>query len=160
MTRNGSKPSPHVFSLNGVTLHCADVMTLYELWQSPVVIVSDGPYGVGGFDGDPPTPEGLANWYEPHIRAWSAKATPLTTLWFWNTEIGWANVHPVLVKHGWTYRNCHVWDKGIAHIAGNANTQSLRKFPVVTEVCVQYVKEATFEIDGRQLVLSPPLGRQ
>ncbi|HLF28000.1 MAG TPA: site-specific DNA-methyltransferase [Anaerolineae bacterium] len=153
MTRNGSKPSPHVFSLNGVTLHCADVMTLYELWQSPVVIVSDGPYGVGGFDGDPPTPEGLANWYEPHIRAWSAKATPLTTLWFWNTEIGWANVHPVLVKHGWTYRNCHVWDKGIAHIAGNANTQSLRKFPVVTEVCVQYVKEATFEIDGRQLTM-------
>ena len=46
---------------------------------------------------------------------------------------------------GWEYRCCHIWDKGIAHIAGNANTKTLRKFPVVTEVCVQYVKKTFFE---------------
>lgn len=119
-------------------------MTFYEGWESPVVIVADGPYGVGGFPGDPPTVARLAAWYEPHVAAWSQKATPLTTLWFWNTELGWANVHPVLEKYGWEYRNCHTWDKGIAHIAGNANTKSLRKYPVVTEVCVQYVKAARF----------------
>jgi site-specific DNA-methyltransferase (adenine-specific) len=49
-----------------------------------------------------------------------------------------------LVKHGWEYRCAHIWDKGIAHIAGNANTKSLRKLPVVSEVCVQYVRKAEF----------------
>ena len=75
---------------------------------------------------------------------------PETTLWFWNTEIGWANVHPVLVKHGWEYRACHVWDKGIGHIAGNANSKTLRRFPVVTEVCVQYVRKVTVKSDGTE----------
>lgn len=62
-------------------------------------------------------------------------------MWFWNSELGWATVHPLLVGNGWKFVNCHIWNKGIAHIAGNANTKTLRKFPVVTEVCVQYVRE-------------------
>jgi site-specific DNA-methyltransferase (adenine-specific) len=134
-------------------LYHADVMHLYWSWEKPVVIISDGPYGISGFPGDPPTPEELPEWYEPHIMAWSERAVPLTTLWFWNTEIGWANVHPLLVKYGWRYVNCHIWDKGISHIAGNSNTRTLRKFPVVTEACVQYVKEARFEVDGRYLTM-------
>ncbi len=40
------------------------------------------------------------------------------------------------------------WDKDLSHIAGNANSQTLRKFPVVTEVCVQYVKAARFGFIG------------
>ncbi len=48
----------------------------------------------------------------------------------------------MLSKYGWTYVNANIWDKGISHIAGNSNTQTLREFPVVTEICVQYVKEA------------------
>ena len=65
----------------------------YDAWPSPTVIVSDGAYGVSGFPGDPPTPEGLADWYAPHVAAWSRRALPSTTLWFWGTEIGWATVH-------------------------------------------------------------------
>ena len=38
----------------------------------------------------------------------------------------------------------HIWDKGLSHVAGNANSKTLRKFPVTTEVCVQYVKQARF----------------
>lgn len=34
-----------------------------------------------------------------------------------------------------------MWDKGIAHIAGNVNSKTIRRFPVVTEVCAQYVRE-------------------
>jgi site-specific DNA-methyltransferase (adenine-specific) len=34
-------------------------------------------------------------------------------------------------------------------VAGNANTQTLRKFPVVTEVCVHYVKTPIFHVDGK-----------
>lgn len=125
-----------------------DALDHYDAWPRPTVIVSDGAYGVSGFPGDPPTPEGLAAWYEPHVAAWSRRALPSTTLWFWNTEIGWATVHPLLARHGWEFRGCHVWDKGIAHVAGNANSKTLRKFPVVTEVCVQYVREVQLEAGG------------
>ena len=44
--------------------------------------------------------------------AWSRRASPQTTLWFWNTELGWATVHPLLLAQGWEFRNCHIWDKG------------------------------------------------
>jgi site-specific DNA-methyltransferase (adenine-specific) len=137
---------------NNAAIHFDDVRNLYAAWPAPACIVSDGPYGVAGFPGDPPTPQGLPDWYLPHIRMWSERATPETTLWFWNTEIGWATVHPMLAAHGWEYRSCHIWDKGAGHVAGNANSLTLRKFPVVTEVCVQYVKPARFKLqDGREL---------
>ena len=136
---------------NKIKIFHGDAMTFYNKWESPMIIISDGPYGINGFHGDPPTHEGLGEWYEPHIKKWSEKATPQTTLWFWNTEVGWATVHPVLVKYGWRYRNCHVWDKGIGHIAGNVNGKSIRKLPVVTEVCVQYTKDPFFEVDDKRL---------
>ncbi|HET6383869.1 MAG TPA: DNA methyltransferase [Armatimonadota bacterium] len=132
----------------GVTVFRGDSMQFYDQWETPVVIISDGPYGVGGFRGDPPNSHDLAAWYAPHVATWSKRATPQTTLWFWNTELGWATVHPVLLRHGWTYRCCHIWNKGVGHIAGNANSKSLRKFPVVTEVCAQYVREPEFGAGG------------
>ena len=122
--------------------------TLYQDWPTPTCIVSDGPYGLSGFPGDLPTVEQLADWYRPHVEAWAAAATPQTTLWFWNSEIGWATVHPILINLGWEYRSCHIWDKGLGHVAGNANTRTLRKFPVITEVCAQYVKRAQFPGPG------------
>lgn len=139
------------YERDGVYVVLGDALEQYDCWPAPVAISVDGPYGVSGFPGDPPTPEGLAVWYEPHVRKWSEKATPLTTLWFWNTEVGWANVHPVLARYGWTYRGASVWDKGIGHIAGNVNTAVIRRLPVVTELCVHYIKEANFELKGRSL---------
>ncbi len=132
----------------------ADARTRYALWPAPTVIVSDGAYGVAGFPGDPPTAAGLAEWYAPHVAAWAEHALPETTLWFWGTEVGWATVHPVMAGHGWEYRACHVWDKGIAHVAGNVNGKTIRRFPVVTEVCVQYVRTVRLPTsDGRTLPL-------
>lgn len=125
-----------------------DCLEFYGLWESPTVIISDGPYGLAGFPGDPPTPDFLPSWYEKHIQAWSNYATPQTTLWFWNTEHSWAKVHPILEENGWDYISCHIWDKGVEHIAGNANSKTLRRLPVVTELCVQYVKRADFKING------------
>ena len=127
-------------------LCCGDVINFYDQWPDPIVIMSDGPYGVSGYDGDLSSANGLAEWYEPHIKIWSQRASPLTTLWFWNTELGWAETHPVLKENGWVYRCCNIWDKGMAHVAGNVNTQTLRKFPIVSEVCVQYVREPKFRI--------------
>lgn len=126
-----------------------DSLRFYEDWQAPACIVSDGAYGVLGFEGDTSDHIEMPQWYEPHVAAWSKKATPRTVLWFWNSEIGWAAVHPVLERHGWRYVNANIWDKGIGHIAGNVNTAKIRRFPVVSEVCVQYVFEA--KIDGKVL---------
>ena len=130
-----------VFSDNNLELHHASALDVYGEWETPTVILSDGAYGVGGFPGDPKTPSELADWYLPHIKAWTEAASSRTTLWFWNTEIGWASTHPVMEDHGWKYVSCNIWDKGISHVAGNSNTQTLRHFPKVTEVCVQYVRE-------------------
>ena len=118
--------------------------TLYAGWPTPTCIVADGPYGLSGFPGDLPTADGLAEWYRPHVEAWTRRSTPQTTLWFWNSELGWATVHSLLAEYGWEYRSCHIWNKGIGHVAGNSNTRTLRKFPVITEVCAQYVKMAEF----------------
>ena len=134
-----------------IHLFCGDSINFYETWKTPTVIVSDGPYGVNGFPGDLLTNKGLDSWYEPHVKKWSELSTPLTTLWFWNTELGWATVHPILEKYGWKYVSCCIWDKGMSHVAGNTNTKTIRHLPVVTEVCVQYVKTPTFKVNGNDL---------
>jgi hypothetical protein len=157
----GGEPTPGCrFEREGVAIHFQRVEELYETWPTPTCIISDGPYGVSGFPGDHPKAEPLAAWYEPHVEAWSRRATPQTTLWFWNTELGWATVHPVLAAHGWEYRCCNIWDKGLGHVAGNANTKTLRKFPVVTEVCVHYVKAAMLVVDGESVSLRDWLRRE
>lgn len=136
--------------IGSTRIYNCDVMDVYDEWESPTVIVSDGAYGVNGFDNDPSTPKDLKEWYEPHVQEWSRMATPETTLWFWNTEQGWAEVHPLLEENNWEYRGANIWNKGIQHISGNSNTQKIRKFPQVTEMCVQYVKKPVFEIDGTE----------
>lgn len=142
-------PTRKRWSKRGVNLYFGDSQEWYPKWDTPTVIVSDGGYGVLGFEGDTSDHLGLPDWYEPHVKAWAEFSTPQTTLWFWNSEIGWAAVHPILEKYGWRYQNCNVWNKTKAHIAGNINTAKIRRFPVVTEVCVQYVLEA--KVDGLTL---------
>lgn len=136
------EPEADTWTNGPVHLHYGDSLLRYAQWEPPTVIVSDGGYGVLGFDGDTSDHLDLPAWYEPHVAAWSRAALPSTTLWFWNSEIGWAAVHPVLERHGWRYVNCNIWNKGKGHIAGNVNTSKIRRFPVVTEVCVQYEMEA------------------
>jgi len=126
------------------TLHPGPAQAVYGDWPPPDLIVSDGAYGVGGFPGDPRTPDKLEDWYAEHVAAWSKRAHPATTLWFWNTEIGWATVHPLLAREGWEYVQTIFWDKGIGHIAGNVNGDTIRRLPTVTEVCVFYRRKLTF----------------
>jgi site-specific DNA-methyltransferase (adenine-specific) len=135
------------------TVSLGDAVHAYPAWDAPTVIVADGPYGLGSFPGDPFLPDGLAAWYEPHAKAWYEHALPSATLWFWNSEQGWANCHATLEACGWEFRNCHIWDKGMAHVAGNCNTQTLRKYPVVTEVCAQYTRKNRLMSGGKSLPL-------
>ncbi|HZO21709.1 MAG TPA: DNA methyltransferase [Steroidobacteraceae bacterium] len=133
----------------GMEVSFGDSALLCAGWPAPVCIVSDGGYGVLGFEGDTSDHLDLPQWYEAHVAAWALRATPQTTLWFWNSEIGWAAVHPLLERYGWRYVSANLWSKGRAHIAGNVNTGRIRRFPVVTEICVQYVFEA--KVDGLAL---------
>jgi site-specific DNA-methyltransferase (adenine-specific) len=135
-------PSP------GYLLHRGDALDAYAGWPAPAAIISDGAYGVRGFHGDTIGAEGLPGWYRPHVEAWSRYATPATTLWFWNTELGWATVHPLLAASGWDYVQLITWDKGTAHIAGNVNGRTIRRFPVVTEVCAFYQRR--LELSGAE----------
>jgi len=137
VTLNG-KPRFKSWKDSKVAVSLGDSLKFYAKWKRPTVIISDGGYGVLGFDGDTSDHLGLPEWYESHIREWAKAATPRTSLWFWNSEIGWAAVHPILEKYGWRYVNANIWNKGKGHIAGNVNTAKIRRFPVVTEVCVQY----------------------
>lgn len=134
------------------SLYHGNVSEIYETWPSPDLIISDGAYGVRGFHGDTDDTSGLVEWYKPHILAWTKAAKPSTSLWFWNTEVGWATVHPILLANGWEYVQLAVWDKGLAHIAGNVNGKTIRQLPVVTEVAALYRKKIYLKTgDGQTL---------
>lgn len=124
-------------------LYSGNVLDVYASWPTPTTIISDGAYGVRGFNGDTSDASSLVDWYRPHIEAWTRAATPATTLWFWGTEVGWATVHAELNRQGWDYVQTVVWDKGVAHIAGNVNGKTIRRIPVVTEICVLYQRRFT-----------------
>ncbi|MBU9569691.1 DNA methyltransferase [Burkholderia multivorans] len=158
MTRNKrlniARADDQTLRLGPASLYMGDAMQVYDQWLPPTVIISDGPYGLGKFPGEPVTPDGLADWYAPHVAAWARHAQPFTTLWFWNSEIGWAKTHPALEMHGWQYEETVIWDKGIAHIAGNVNSKTIRGLPVVTEVAVRYTRKATLPtLEGKQIPL-------
>lgn len=133
------------------SLYEGDVQNAYSDWPSPSCIISDGAYGVRGFNGDTTDEEGLIDWYRPHIEKWSRYSHPGTALWFWGTEVGWASVHPELKRQGWDYIQTVIWDKGVGHIAGNVNGKTIRQFPVVTEVCVLYQRRFEVSVDDNVL---------
>lgn len=152
---------PRRTEIGEAVVELSDALYCYERWEEPTAIIVDGPYGVAGFPGDPATPHGLADWYAPHVAAWARHAGPATTLWFWGTELSWATVHPVLVLQGWEYRTAHIWDKGVGHIAGNVNGNTIRRFPVVTEVCAQYTRKVELRTgDGLLLPMKEWLRRE
>lgn len=152
--RTGPARSSETVRLGQASIIHDDALNAYEGWLPPTCIISDGPYGLGKFPGEAVTPDSLAEWYAPHAAAWARLAEPFTTLWFWNSEIGWAKAHPALDMHGWQYEETVVWDKGIAHIAGNVNSRTIRGLPVVTELAVRYTRKVTLATeDGARLPL-------
>lgn len=133
-------------------LYHSDAQNLYDSWPGARCIVADGPYGLGKFPNEPKSVSELPEWYAPHIAAWSKFSQTDCTLWFWNTELGWATVHPLLEQHGWQYEELCIWDKGIAHIAGNVNSKTIRGMPVVTEVAARYTKKNRLKLPTGELV--------
>jgi DNA modification methylase len=117
------------------TLHRGDALAAYPRWPSPAAIISDGAYGIDAETaGDTLDGQELTRWYRPHITAWSAAARPDTTLWVWNTEIGFALAHSEFERLGWDYVQTIIWDKGTRGHVGWPGA----KFRVVTECCTVY----------------------
>lgn len=144
-----------------IVLENRDSLECYELWPAPTVIFVDGPYGIGGFPGDPKDTKMLPKTYAPHIAAWSKYAKPNTTLWFWGTELGWARMHELLEVNGWNYEQTFIWDKGIGHVAGNVNSKTIRQAPVVTEICVRYTKQMSIITeDGKRVSIQSWLRKE
>ena len=133
-------------------LELGDAMDFYSSWPAPTVIISDGAYGIAGFDGDAPNAQELPAWYERHIAAWSARAGGSTTLWFWGTELGWACVHPALAAAGWLYRGAQIWDKGPERLSLIGPEASAGRFPAVSELVAHYVRA------GGDPKWHPPIG--
>lgn len=130
------------------SLHKGNTADAYKTWEAPDLIICDGPYALGKtsqslskrfFKEDVQPVTNLKTWYEPHIKAWNDSRKNKTILLFFGSELSWAEVHPLLIKNQWQYVRCCIWNKGVAHIAGNINTSTINQFPCVTEVCVMYI---------------------
>lgn len=48
-------PDSEAAERDGIRIYRGDVSRQYSKWPSPTVIISDGPYGLASFPGDPPT---------------------------------------------------------------------------------------------------------
>ena len=57
-----TEPQNGVYKNDYVQLHYGDTLNCYESWPSPTVIVSDGGYGVLGFEGDTTDHLSLPEW--------------------------------------------------------------------------------------------------
>lgn len=143
-----------VNTFGSVSIEQADAIDCYDRWPAPTMIHVDGPYGIGGYPGDPTEYAALPDLYFSHVAAWSKAALPQTTLWFWGTELGWATMHPMLDSAGWEYQELCIWNKGKSHVAGKVNSKTVRGVPVVTEVCARYTKRTKLKDSvGRELSL-------
>ena len=52
-------------------------------------------------------------------------------------------MHPLSEANGREYVQLVTWDKGLSHIAGNVNGNTIRHFPVVTEVSALHRRRLT-----------------
>lgn len=105
--------------------------------------ILDGPYGMGKADWDRiPRGGSLVDLYSDHLADVGRVCAASASLYLWNTAEGWAELHPVVLAAGWTFRSLIVWDKGDGFMAGKCDVNGLRTWYDVTEVCGFYQREA------------------
>lgn len=55
--------------LGSASITHGDSLKACDGWLALACIISDGPYGLGKYPGEPNTPDGLAEFYAPHAAA-------------------------------------------------------------------------------------------
>ena len=134
-------------ALTGSEVYEADARLVAQTLPAESVTCSilDGPYGMGKAEWDR-VPRGglLGDLYTGHLDDVGRLSAPSASLYLWNTSAGWAELHPLILARGWTFRSLIVWDKVI-----NPSTlgwRSMKSWGDQTEVCGVYtIGEPTFE---------------
>lgn len=117
-----------------------------DLSPGYTLAIVDGPYAMGMAAWDRMKLDELADWYRPHLAQVSALCAASASVYVWNTAVGWARLDPVMREMGWTFRALITWDKGPGAMAGKIDTESMRTWFDVTEVCGFYQREPS-EVD-------------
>jgi len=126
-----------------------DVYPLLED-ESVSLVLCDGPYAMGQAGWDEMELDELAEWYRPHIKAWGRVCCKSATSYVWGTSASWAQIHPVMLEAGWTFRVLIVWVKPFVQSL-KSDAETLRLFPDVTEVCGMYQREESYLAPGTHL---------
>lgn len=131
-----------VFNRHGVQVYRGDARKVAQLQEesSFTLAIVDGPYAMGKADWDAMTTPELPEWYRPHLMDIDRLCADSASLYLWNTEEGWATLHPLLLELGWRFRSLIVWDKTVQYLAGKG-VEALRSWPPVTEVCGFYQRD-------------------
>ena len=135
-------------TLTGPIYH-ARAEEVYPLLPDAVCAMAhvDGPYAMGKAAWDRQGISGLVEWYEPHVEEWSRILTPSASIYHWGTAESEGEVRALYRRYGWTFRGLIIWDKGLGSIAGKIDTEAMRMWPDVTEVCGFYQREG-FDISA------------
>lgn len=124
-------------------VHVARAEKVYPLLEpgSVRLIISDGPYGMGKADWDRQRgPDGLREWYAPHVEAWGRVAMEAATVYVWGTAQSVRALQPLMEAHGWTWRVQVVWHK--PDVPSLLGWQSVGSWPDEGEYCDVYTRLA------------------
>ncbi len=100
--------------LTGSEVHEADARVVAQTLTEGSVSLSilDGAYGMAKAEWDRvPRGGSLGDLYTGHLDDVGGLSAPSASLYLWNTSAGWAELHPLVLARGWTFRSLITWDK-------------------------------------------------
>ena len=140
-------------ALTGSEVHEADARLVAQTLPAGSVTCSilDGPYGMGKAEWDRVPRRGtLGDLYTGHLDDVGRLSAPSASLYLWNTSAGWAELHPLILARGWTFRSLIVWDK--VNPVSLIGWRSASAWCESTEVCGFYTRGAP------HFALTEPIG--
>jgi site-specific DNA-methyltransferase (adenine-specific) len=132
--------------LTGSTVYEADARTIAATLPDGCAscAILDGPYGMGKAAWDRvPRGGSLLDLYRDHLADVGRVCAPSASLYVWNTEVGWAELHPAILAAGWTFVSLIVWVKADSPRIGDIfGYDHLRGWVSTVEYCGFYQREA------------------
>jgi len=136
-------------ALTGSEVYEADARIVAQTLPAGSVTCSilDGPYNLGKAEWDR-VPRGgtLGDLYTGHLDDVGRLSAPSASLYLWNTSAGWADLHPLILARGWTFRSLIVWNKQRSY--AQIQYARLTTFADITEVCGFYQRGEPVFIPG------------
>lgn len=133
-----------VHTLPRGVVHVARAESVYPTIEpgSVSLVISDGPYGMVKAAWDRQKgPDGLREWYRPHVEAWGRVCAPAASVYLWGTQRSVRALQPLMEAEGWTWRTCVVWDKTTTPAIIGA--RNLTTWADSTEACDVWTRGST-----------------